>query len=76
MRIQQLEAEFAARLRADRMRPVQGMEERMALYRQEIEEQAKADVERQVCFSVLFAADLQPGTNLFILMCAHGCHSN
>eukprot|EP00967_Tisochrysis_lutea_P140996 scaffold258393_cov26-Tisochrysis_lutea.AAC.1 len=49
VRLQQLESEYAARLRAERMRPVQGMEERMAMYRQEIEEQARADVQRQVC---------------------------
>lgn len=48
VRLQQLEAEFAARLRAERMRPAQGVEERMAMYRQEIDEQAKAEVQRQV----------------------------
>ena len=47
-RLQQLELEFAARQRAERMRPLQGLEERMAHYRQEIEEQAKAEVHRQV----------------------------
>ncbi len=39
---------FQAKLRAARMAPHAGLEERMALYRQEIEEQASAEVARQV----------------------------
>lgn len=48
MKLQQLEDEYAAKLRAERMRPGQGVEERMAIYRQEIEDQARAEVARQV----------------------------
>jgi hypothetical protein len=48
VRMMQLENEYQARLREARMAPGVGMEERMALYRQEIEEQAAAEVARQV----------------------------
>ncbi|KXZ50853.1 hypothetical protein GPECTOR_14g105 [Gonium pectorale] len=48
VRMKQLEDEYQARLRAARMAPGAGMEERLALYRQEIEEQAAAEVARQV----------------------------
>lgn len=48
LRMKQLEDEYAAKMRAERLRPQAGMEERMALYRQEIEEQSKTEVTRQV----------------------------
>ncbi|PNH04643.1 Oral-facial-digital syndrome 1 [Tetrabaena socialis] len=48
VRMKQLEDEYQARLRSSRMAPGAGVEERMALYRQEIEEQAAAEVARQV----------------------------
>lgn len=44
----QLDNEYQARLRGARMAPGAGVEERMALYRQEVEEQAAAEVARQV----------------------------
>lgn len=46
--MQQLEHEYQAKMRADKLRPTAGLEERMAAYRQELEEQAKAEVQRQV----------------------------
>ncbi|GLC50250.1 oxidative DNA demethylase [Pleodorina starrii] len=48
VRMAQLEQQYQARLRDARMAPGAGMEERLALYRQEIEEQAAAEVARQV----------------------------
>lgn len=44
----QLENGYGSRLRAEQLRPTAGLEERLALYRQDIEEQAKAEVNRQV----------------------------
>ncbi|EFJ49212.1 basal body protein [Volvox carteri f. nagariensis] len=48
VRMMQLENEYQSRLREARMGPGAGLEERLALYRQEIEEQAEAEVARQV----------------------------
>ncbi|GIL76032.1 hypothetical protein Vretimale_5680 [Volvox reticuliferus] len=48
VRMMQLENEYQSRLREARMAPGAGLEERLALYRQEIEEQAAVEVARQV----------------------------
>ncbi|PNW70050.1 hypothetical protein CHLRE_17g703600v5 [Chlamydomonas reinhardtii] len=48
VRMKQLEDEYQSRLRNARLSPNAGIEERLALYRQEIEEQAAAEVARQV----------------------------
>ncbi|GFR48611.1 hypothetical protein Agub_g10522 [Astrephomene gubernaculifera] len=48
VRMQQLDQEYQARLRSARVAPGAGLEERLALYRQEVEEQAAAEVARQV----------------------------
>ncbi|KAG2494257.1 hypothetical protein HYH03_007612 [Edaphochlamys debaryana] len=48
MRLKQLEDEYQAKLRDARLSPNAGLEERLAIYRQEIEEQAAAEVARQV----------------------------
>ncbi|KAG2450805.1 hypothetical protein HYH02_004642 [Chlamydomonas schloesseri] len=48
VRMKQLEDEYQARLRNARLSPNAGVEERLAIYRQEVEEQAAAEVARQV----------------------------
>ncbi|KAL6750649.1 hypothetical protein V8C86DRAFT_789390 [Haematococcus lacustris] len=48
MRMQQLEDSYSAKIRAERMQPAQGLEQHLALYRAEIEEQGRAEVARQV----------------------------
>lgn len=45
--MKQLEDEYAAKMRAARIGPNAGLEERLAIYRAEIEEQAAAEVARQ-----------------------------
>ncbi len=45
--MKQLEDEYVAKMRAARMGPNAGLEERLAIYRAEIEEQAAAEVARQ-----------------------------
>ncbi|MEW5300111.1 MAG: hypothetical protein WDW36_003065 [Sanguina aurantia] len=47
-RMRQVEESHAARARSQQLYPTQGAEERMALFRQEVEEQARAEIIRQV----------------------------
>lgn len=48
-RMRQVEESHAARARSQQLHPTQGAEERMACFRQEVEEQARAEIIRQVC---------------------------
>lgn len=47
-RMRQVEESHAARARSQQLYPTQGAEERMAFFRQEVEEQARAEIARQV----------------------------
>jgi hypothetical protein len=62
MRMQQLDHEYHAKSTADKLRPSAGLEERLAGYRQEIEAQAKAEVQRQVKAGRGSSKDIQADT--------------